>query len=340
MDIGVTEAGGRSALTGPAAGAAARAAAVHELEVEVTAREAVAEGVVALELRRPGGGELPAWQPGAHVDLVLDTDLERQYSLCGDPADRAVWRIAVLREPDSRGGSERVHTTVAVGDVLTARGPRNGFALEPAQRYLFVAGGIGITPILPMIHAADAAGADWTLVYGGRRTASMAFRDRVGVYGERVRLHPEDTHGLLPLDELLGRPGADTLVYCCGPEPLLRAVERCCAEWPRGALHVERFAPKEMAAPVRTATFQVRCARSRIEVDVGPDESVLEALERAGAPVPSSCREGTCGTCESPVLAGRPDHRDSLLSEEEQEAGDVVLVCVSRSLDDVLVLDI
>ncbi|MFR9807130.1 PDR/VanB family oxidoreductase [Pseudonocardia sp. RS010] len=327
-------------MTGPAPGAPARAAAEQELKVEVTAREEVADGVVALELRRAGGGELPAWEPGAHIDLVLDTDLERQYSLCGDPADRQVWRIAVLREPESRGGSERVHTAVAVGDILTARGPRNNFALEPSPRYLFVAGGIGITPILPMIAAAQAAGAEWTLAYGGRRAASMAFRDTVSERGERVRIHPEESHGLLPLAELLDAPSADTLVYCCGPEPLLRAVEERCVGWPKGSLHVERFAPKEVGAPERAAAFRVRCARSAIEVEVGPDRSILDALEEAGAPVPSSCREGTCGTCESPVVSGRPDHRDSLLTEDEQEAGDTMLICVSRSLDDELVLDI
>jgi ferredoxin-NADP reductase len=311
-----------------------------ECKVEVAAREAVAEGVIALELRRADGGELPQWTPGAHIDLVLDTDLERQYSLCGDPADRRSWRIAVLREPASRGGSERVHTAVGVGDTLTVRGPRNNFPLEPASRYLFVAGGIGITPILPMIAAAEAAGAEWTLAYGGRRAASMAFRDTVSGHGARVRIHPEETHGLLPLAELVDAAGPETLVYCCGPEPLLRAVEERCAGRPNGTLHLERFTPKEVGAPVRAGAFRVRCARSALEVEVGPDRSILEVLEEAGAPVPSSCREGTCGTCESPVVAGRPDHRDSLLTEDEQQAGDTMLICVSRSLDDELVLDI
>lgn len=327
-------------MTGPADGAPARSAAEHELEVEVLARHAVADDVVALELGPVGGGELPEWAPGAHVDLVLHAHLERQYSLCGDPGDRRSWRIAVLREPAGRGGSQRVHDAVDVGDVLTVRGPRNHFALQPAPRYVFVAGGIGITPILPMIAAADAAGADWTLLYGGRQLASMAYRDQVGRHGGRVRIHPQDTHGLLPLDEVLGTPKADTLVYCCGPEPLLQAVEQRCAGWPRGALHVERFAPKDLGEPVRSGSFRVRCAQSDIEVEVGPEQSILEVLEDAGAPVPSSCREGTCGTCESAVVSGRPDHRDSLLTEDEQEASDIMLICVSRSLDDELVLDI
>jgi ferredoxin-NADP reductase len=327
-------------VTGPVAGPAASAAAEQELKVEVVARAEIAEGVVALDLRRAEGGDLPEWTPGAHVDLVLDTDLERQYSLCGDPADREIWRIAVLREPDSRGGSQRVHDVVQVGDTLTVRGPRNNFGLVPSARYLFIAGGIGITPILPMLAAAEAAGARWTLAYGGRRAASMAFVDRVAGHGARVRVHPQESHGLLPLAEILGDPQPDTLVYCCGPEPLLAAVEEGCAGWPKGVLHVERFAPKKMVAPVRVGGFRVRCARSAIQVEVRPDESILEALETAGAPVPSSCREGTCGTCESPIVSGRPDHRDSLLTEDEREAGDTMLICVSRSLDDELVLDI
>lgn len=327
-------------MTGPAAGAAARAAAEDERKVRVTGREVVAEDVVALELRAADGGDLPEWTPGAHLDLVLDEHLERQYSLCGDPADRSVWRIAVLREPGGRGGSVRVHDGLVPGDVVTVRGPRNHFVLEPSPRYVFVAGGIGITPILPMIGRAEAAGADWTLSYGGRRAASMAFRDVLAAHGDRVRTYPQDSEGLLPLDRILGAPRPDTLVYCCGPEPLLRAVEQRCAAWPKGALHVERFAPGEMAEPARSASFRVRCARSGVDVEVGPDESVLEVLERAGAPVPSSCREGTCGTCESAVLSGRPDHRDALLTDDEQEAGDTMLICVSRSLDDELVLDI
>ncbi|MBW0088357.1 oxidoreductase [Pseudonocardia sp. KRD-184] len=327
-------------MTGPAAPNAARAAAEQELPVVVVARESVAEDVVALTLRRPDGADLPAWTPGAHVDLVLDEHLERQYSLCGDPEQRDTWRVAVLREPDGRGGSARVHDGLAVGDTLVVRGPRNHFGLGPAPRYVFVAGGIGITPILPMIAAAQALGAEWTLLYGGRRSASMAFREQLAEHGDRVRLWPQDSLGLLPLDDVLGTPQDGTLIYCCGPEPLLRAVEERCAGWPHGALHVERFAPKEVGEPVRAAGFRVVCSRAGIEVVVPPERSILEVLEDAGAPVPSSCREGTCGTCEADVLAGRPDHRDSLLTDDEQDSGEIMLICVSRSLDDELVLDI
>ncbi|MFD6751143.1 ferredoxin reductase, partial [Streptomyces anthocyanicus] len=158
----------------------------YEAELVVARRESVADGVVALTLRDPRGAELPPWQPGAHVDVVLEPGLERQYSLCGDPAERREWRIAVLREPDGRGGSAHVHGRLTQGSVVRVRGPRNHFVLAPAPRYRFVAGGIGITPILPMLAAADAAGAEWTLLYGGRSRGSMAFTQELERYGQRV----------------------------------------------------------------------------------------------------------------------------------------------------------
>lgn len=327
-------------VPGPGNPAAAPKRAENELAVTVSAKEYAADGVVTLTLTRTGGGDLPAWDPGAHLDLLLASDLERQYSLCGDPKDRQQWRIAVLRETGGRGGSAYVHDQLAVGDALTVRGPRNHFQLDPSPRYLFIAGGIGITPILPMITSAESAGSDWKLLYGGREAESMAFAQQLATFDDRVRFWPENQYGLLPLDEVLGASRQDTLVYCCGPEPLLQAVEQHCLGWPAGALHVERFSATELAEPARQDAFRVVCSRSAISVDIPPECSVLETLEEAGAPVPSSCREGTCGTCESVVLKGRPDHRDSVLTPEEQESGEMMMICVSRSLDDELVLDI
>jgi len=330
-----------SATGGIRSGTGSAVLAEDELIVVVARKEQAAEGVVVLTLIRPDDDPLPEWSPGAHLDLLLGPGLERQYSLCGDPADRSRYQVAVLREPESRGGSVYVHDRLAVGDTVGVRGPRNHFLLEPAPRYTFIAGGIGITPILPMIAAVDAAGAEWELVYGGRRRASMAFCESLtSSYGERVRLWPQDEHGLLPLDEVLATPRPDTLIYCCGPEPLLQAVEQRCAAWPTGALHVERFSPKEVGEPVRSDAFRVTCRRSGMTVVVPPERSILEVLEEAGAPVVSSCREGTCGTCETDVISGRPDHRDSVLTPDEQESGETMMLCVSRSLDDELVLDI
>jgi ferredoxin-NADP reductase len=310
-----------------------------QADVRVEGKEHAAEGVLTLTLRDIDDRPLPAWTPGAHVDLVLGQARTRQYSLCGDPADHHVWRLGVLREAGG-DSSVYVHDQLAVGDVVRVRGPRNNFPLEPSPRYLFIAGGIGITPLLPMIATADAAGADWQLVYGGRQRSSMAFLDELARHGDRVLVRPQDETGLLDLDGLLATPQADTRVYCCGPEPLLAAVEQRCAGWPPGSLHVERFSPRPPGAPARLEAFEVVLARSELTVDVPPDRSILEVVEDAGIPVLSSCAEGTCGTCETAVLEGLPDHRDSVLSEEERAANDCMMICVSRSCSSRLVLDL
>lgn len=312
-----------------------------ELDVVLAGKVVLADGVVRLTLRHPEDEPLPPWEPGAHLDLMVRPDLVRQYSLCGDPADRSVLRVAVLREPDGRGGSRHVHDSLSDGDRIRIRGPRNHFTLVDAQRYLFIAGGIGITPIVPMVAAAQQRGADWRLVYGGRSRASMAFREELSVrYGERVTVHPQDETGLLDLDTLLGEPREGTAVYCCGPEPLLAAVEQRCAAWPSGALHVERFSPKAGVDDGVRTTFEVELAQSGRTITVPEDSSILHAIEDAGITVLSSCQEGTCGTCETPVLEGVPDHRDSLLTEEEQAANDTMMICVSRCRGSKLVLDL
>lgn len=299
----------------------------------------MADGVVSLTLRHPSGKPLPEWRPGAHAELVLGGGLARTYSLCGDPADRTAWRIAVLRTPDSRGGSAYVHDELHPGTALEARGPRNDFPLLPARRYLFVAGGIGITPLLPMTAAAQAVGADWRLLYGGRSRASMAFAGQLTAHGSRVTLRPQDEYGHPDLAAFLGEPDDDTLVYCCGPEPLIAAVGEHCREWPAGALQVERFrAAPSVRAP--GAAFEVVCAGSGITVQVPPEHSVLSALRGAGIDVPFSCAEGICGTCETEVLEGEPDHRDSVLTAEERESGETMLICVSRARGERLVLEL
>ncbi|MGW3420929.1 PDR/VanB family oxidoreductase [Streptomyces phaeochromogenes] len=311
----------------------------YEAELVVERRDLAAEGVLALTLRHPLGEELPAWEPGAHIDVVLGPDLERQYSLCGEPADRHSWRVAVLREPDGRGGSAHVHGQLEAGDKVRVRGPRNHFALQPAPRYRFVAGGIGITPILPMLAAAEAAGGEWTLLYGGRTRNSMAFVEELSPYGDKVRIAPQDEAGLLDLASELGTPQPDTLVYCCGPGPLLDAVEERCAQWPKGSLHVERFQPKVQETGTDTE-FEVVLERSGRTLTVPADVSVLDTVRSAGVEVLFSCTEGTCGTCETDVLEGTPDHRDSVLTDEEREAGETMLICVSRCRGKRLVLDL
>lgn len=309
---------------------------VYEAELVVGHRESAADGVLALTLRHPLGEELPAWEPGGHIDVVLGPGLERQYSLCGDPADRTEWRIAVLREPDGRGGSAHVHEQLRQGDKVRVRGPRNHFALEPAPRYRFIAGGIGITPILPMLAEAESRGAQWTLLYGGRTRNSIAFTEELGRYGDRVTVAPQDETGLLDLASVLDDVPEGTLVYCCGPGPLLDAVEARC---PAGVLRLERFTPKEQETGENTE-FEVELAQSGRTVTVPADVSVLDAVRGAGVEVLFSCTEGTCGTCETDVLEGAPDHRDSVLTDAEREAGETMMICVSRCRGKRLVLDL
>ena len=323
-------------LTSPSPGARET-----ELDCVVECRHAPADDVVSLLLRTADGGELPSWTPGAHIDLVLGDTLVRQYSLCGSPHDRDRWRIAVLREPDGRGGSVHVHDRLHEGARVRVRGPRNRFALVPAPSYLFIAGGIGITPILPMIEQASRSGADWRLLYGGRRRSSMAFLDELSVHGDRVVVVPEDELGRLDLDSALGEPCAGTLVYCCGPESLLAAVEERCARRPALGLHVERFAPRPQDPDAEPgSSFEVRLERSGLTLTVPPDRSILEVCQEAGLDMPASCREGICGTCETVVLDGVPDHRDSVLSDDEREAGELMMLCVSRCRSARLVLDL
>jgi ferredoxin-NADP reductase len=314
-----------------------------ELDCVVERRHSVAEDVVSLLLRPTDGGELPPWTPGAHIDLLLTPSLTRQYSLCGSPADSGSWRIGVLRDPHSRGGSRHVHDLLETGSRVRVRGPRNHFPLVGAPRYLFIAGGIGVTPMLPMIEWAVQAGADWRLLYGGRRRASMAFLDELAAHGDRVEVCPEDERGLLDLAAALDQPRDDTLVYCCGPEPLLAAVEAKCASWPAGSLHVERFAAKPQAEephPGTGTSFELALQRSGITVMVPPDRSILDICEEAGVSTLASCREGVCGTCEASVLEGVPDHRDSVLSDAERESSEFMMICVSRCRSPRLVLDL
>lgn len=313
--------------------------------LRVTSKQMVADGVVQLTLTDPSGARLPDWAPGAHIDLIVTspsgTTYTRQYSLCGDRWDASTYRVAILREPAGRGGSAHIHDALAEGDLVGVGGPRNNFALAPAERYLFIAGGIGITPILPMIDAAERLGVDWILLYGGRTRASMGFIDQLSRYGDRVKLCPQDEVGLLDLAGMFdGLDEMATKVYCCGPTPLLDALEVVTESWPTGSVRTERFVPKAQDAPVRSTPFVVTLARKGSSITVDPHESILEALDRNGVKVLSSCKVGTCGTCETGVLEGTPDHRDSLLSDEERDCSDCMFVCVSRSVTDELVLDL
>lgn len=308
---------------------------VQEYESDVVVRTVTrrAEDVVELVLAVDDGADdnaaLPSWTPGAHVDLILEPELVRQYSLCSSPANVSTYSVAVLLAPDSRGGSKRVHE-LTEGARLRIRGPRNHFPLVTSKRYVFIAGGIGITPLLPMIEEVQTAGADWHLYYGGRTRSSMAYLDELGKYADRVNVVPQDTDGLLDIKGILGQPDERTLVYCCGPEPLLAVVEQACQTWPTGALHLERFAAKAVEHAAEEAAFELVLQRSGITTEVPPDKSVLDVMRDSGVSVLASCLEGICGTCETEVVDGDVDHRDSVLDADEQEANEVMMVCVSR----------
>ncbi|MFB4319498.1 PDR/VanB family oxidoreductase [Actinomadura sp. 21ATH] len=300
----------------------------------------LAEGVVQLEFADPAGAELPAWEPGAHLTLHLPSGHAREYSLCGDPADRYRYAVAVQRDAASRGGSACVHDRLRVGETIEVDGPKNNFALEDAPAHVLIAGGIGVTPVKAMAEALERRGGAWRLFYCGRSRAGMAFADRLErLAGGTVTLHADDECGGLPdLDKVLADLPGGALVYCCGPEPLLAAVEAAIDDPAR--LRVERFRAPQAPAAGRAADapFDVVCGGRRFTVR--PGASILDTLREGGLQVPSSCEEGVCGTCETRVLAGEPDHRDHLLTDDERAAGESMMLCVSRSRGPELVLDL
>ena len=306
-------------------------------DLTVVGRTETADGVALLEL---GSDQpLPRWTPGAHIDVILPAGDARQYSLSGSPGD-STWRIGVLREPDGRGGSTWIHDTLEVGATVRVAGPRNHFEFipSPGTSYLFIAGGIGITPIAAMMGAANSAGVEYSLQYAGRARRTMALLDElVDAHPGRVDIHAADEGARLDLAALFSDLKPFTTTYCCGPARLIEAVELAA----RGRqLKVERFEPKELGAPVLSEPFEVELAYSGITVEVPPSRSVLEVVEEAGVLVLSSCKEGTCGTCETRVMAGEVDHRDSILTPLEQDANDVMYICVSRAAGPGLMLEL
>ncbi|MBU8817583.1 PDR/VanB family oxidoreductase [Mycolicibacterium goodii] len=314
--------------------------ATSEIELLVDQIVTEAHGVISIDLVSPTGALVPRWEPGAHIDVMISSELERQYSLCGDPDDEKRLRVAVLREPESRGGSQWIHEELTVGDTLRIRGPRNNFGLVDAEEYLFIAGGIGITPILPMIATCEARNAPWRLVYGGRQADSMAFTEELKRYGDRVDTWPQDQRGIIDLAGVLGDPKAGVAIYCCGPGPLLDAVEQATNGWPAGALHLERFRPKEGALDGADEPFDIVLESSNLTLRVESGQSILEVCKAAGVHIPTSCGEGTCGSCETGVLEGVPDHRDSYLTAQEQESNEVLMACCARAKTPSLVLDL
>ncbi|MEI6404697.1 MAG: 2Fe-2S iron-sulfur cluster-binding protein [Actinomycetes bacterium] len=295
-----------------------------------------ATDILGIDFVLPGTAQLPMWVPGSHITLHLPNDLKRQYSLCGDPADRSHYKIAVLNSPKSRGGSKWIHDELKQGDTLGISGPHNHFELEPSSEYLFVAGGIGITPIKAMLESLPNR-REWKLLYAGRSRSSMAFVDELErAYPGRIKVHADDVMGGPPdLDALLA--GFKGEVYVCGPEPLLNAL---ISRVPSDRLHFERFSAVERSADEPAKQYEVRLARSRKTFTVQPGESLLNAINSNGGALISSCGEGVCGTCEVRVVDGKPLHLDSVTSDADKDEIGVMYPCVSRSRSDVLTLDI
>jgi ferredoxin-NADP reductase len=299
-------------------------------ELLVVGRESVAPDVVALRLAAPDGAPLPRWQPGAHLDLDLPSGRRRQYSLCGDPADLSAYRIAVRLIPDGEGGSAEVHRDLTEGSRVRVAGPRNAFPFAREERVLLLAGGIGITPLLPMAHEAAHRGLDWTLVHTGRSRASLPFAEEIDALARRhpgrVVVLADDEDGRPDAAGLLARAPEGSAVYCCGPAPMLDAVRRAFADSGATGLHFERFTTPPI---VDGKPFTLRLRDGR-DLPVPADRSALDVLRAAEPATAYSCRQGFCGVCEVRVLSGAVDHRDRRLTPAERDAGGM-LVCVSRA---------
>ena len=309
------------------------------LRTRLSAIRFAAEGIHLYEFQPVAGGALPAFAAGAHVDVHLPNGLVRQYSLCNDPRETHRYVVGVKRDARSRGGSSYLHDQLKVGTPVALGAPRNHFELhEEASHTVLVAGGIGITPIACMVRRLRALGASFELHYSVRRREEAAFLDVLS--GPELRLHVDAEQGgqPLPLADIVARAPHDAHLYCCGPAPMLDAFEAAASGRPRFQVHLERFAA---ATPVAAeGGFTVQLARSGRSVFVAPGCTILDTLRAEGVEVQASCEQGICGSCETRVLAGTPDHRDSLLSEEERRENKVMMVCCSGSRDATLVLDL
>lgn len=304
----------------------------------------VADDILKLRLVSPDGRPMPRWTPGSHIDVECGhTGLSRQYSLCGDPAEANLFEIAVLRDTGSRGGSAWIHDNMKAGDRLKVRGPRNHFRVnEENKKAVFVAGGIGITPISAMAGRARELGIDYELHYSGRSRASMAFVDELSsLHGDRLHVYPKDEGMRNDFSALLAVPAADAQVYACGPVRMLQALEAACSHWPEDALRIEHFqSALGLLDPSKEHAFEVELKDTGIVVQVPADQTLFAALRGANIDVQSDCGEGLCGSCEVRVLAGKIDHRDVVLTRSEREGNTKMMACCSRAAGTRLVLEL
>jgi vanillate O-demethylase ferredoxin subunit len=317
---------------------------VQTLPVVVTRVRQEAHGIRLFQVEPLGGATLPAFTAGSHIDVHLAPGLTRQYSLCGDPAERAFYEFAVQLEAASRGGSQALHQQVMAGSQLTISTPRNFFSLNSAApRHLLLAGGIGVTPMVSMLHELERRGAAYELHYCTRSPERTAFRRRLlpAVEAGRVHLHHDggDPAQGLAMGPLLLRQPAGTHLYYCGPSGFMAAVAQASTGWPREAVHCEYFvAPDKSATDTKDEPFVVKLARSGRCLEVPADRSIMDVLADHGVAVQSSCRAGYCGSCITRYVAGEPEHRDAVLDTSDRSQ--YVLVCCARSRSKELVLDL
>lgn len=314
------------------------------IKVRVRTITWLCDRVRAYELCGLDDAELPPFTAGAHIDVQLGNGLSRSYSLCNDPEERHRYVIAVQREPAGRGGSVWIHDKLGAGEIVEIERPLNHFALaEDAETHVLIAGGIGITPVLSMARRLNRTGRDWRLHFAVRDRAHAPFLSQLDQLdasgGNRVHLHVDAENGSAPLDigEVVRAGPANAHLYCCGPEPMLAAFEAACAGLDCASVHMERFTGVE--APALDGGFEVELARAGVTLTVAEGQSILGAITEAGIDAPYSCTEGICGTCVTTVLSGTPDHRDLVLTDQEKQAGDVMLICCSGSKGPRLVLD-
>lgn len=304
-----------------------------------------ATDVVGVELRSADGADLPVFTAGAHVGLALPGGLQRQYSLVNSPGERHRYVLGVGLAPASRGGSRYVHEQLAVGDVIQVSEPKALFGLAPeATEQVFIAGGIGITPILSMIHDCESRGLAWRLHYCVRSRARAAYAWTLASFGSKVTLHIDQEAGGHPpplVNWLQGLP-AGAHVYCCGPGGLMDAVKQAgtAAGITSERLHFERFSAPDTASMPMSGAFTAVLHRSGLRLQVRADQSLLDALSAADIEIPYSCREGLCRSCEVPLLEGQADHRDYVLTDDERESQRCILPCVSRAISPELILDL
>ncbi|MCK1624225.1 oxidoreductase [Bradyrhizobium sp. 147] len=314
---------------------------LQELRVKRIGYEA--ETINSYELVLPAGGDLAPFTAGSHIDLHLKNGMIRSYSLVNDQSERHRYVIAVNKDAAGRGGSSFVHDTLKAGDIVAVSLPRNNFALhEDAESSLLIAGGVGITPLVSMIQRLQALGRPWKLSYAARTRRAAAFLGELGAIGSDAQLHFhfDDEHGGRPLDlaAIVGNTPASAHLYCCGPVPMLEAFEKVTAGRPAGHVHIEYFQAKQ--APAVDGGFEVRLARSNRTIAVEPGKTILNAVIDAGVMANYACSEGVCGTCETRVIEGIPDHRDLFLSPEERAANKTIMICCSGSKSGTLVLDL